>query len=47
MSLAGNEIAYLTAVELAALYREAKLSPVEVVHSHRDRIERLDAGVNS
>ncbi len=41
------EIGYLTAVELAQLYRTKQLSPVEVVESILGRIERVDPQVNA
>jgi aspartyl-tRNA(Asn)/glutamyl-tRNA(Gln) amidotransferase subunit A len=37
-----TEIAYLTALELGALYRSGELSPVEVVDTLLERIDRLN-----
>jgi aspartyl-tRNA(Asn)/glutamyl-tRNA(Gln) amidotransferase subunit A len=42
-----DEIAWLSAVELEALYRSRKLSPVEAADAHLARIERLDKKINS
>jgi aspartyl-tRNA(Asn)/glutamyl-tRNA(Gln) amidotransferase subunit A len=41
------EIGYLTATELAALYRAKLLSPVEVVEAVLRRIERIDPAINA
>ena len=42
-----GDVAFLTAVELEDRYRSHSLSPVEVVHAHLARIERLDRKLNS
>src|SRR5688572_23653251 len=42
-----SDIVYLSAVELADLYRLKKLSPVDVARAHFDRIEKLDSRINS
>lgn len=42
-----DEIARLSAVELVALYRQRKLSPVEVTRATLDRIHRLDPQINA
>ena len=49
-SNAGNQsgdIAYLSAVELVELYRQRKLSPLEVTRSILDRTKRFDPQINA
>ena len=43
----GAEIYYADAVEIAALIREKKLSPVEVLEAHLERIDRINEGLNA
>ena len=38
----GDELAFISATEQAALIRERKLSPVELVELYLGRMERLD-----
>ena len=47
MPTADDELGWLGAAELAALYRARQLSPVEVAQATLRRIERVDAGVNA
>src|SRR5262249_24990789 len=42
-----TEIAYLTALELAALYRSRDLSPVEVVDTVLERIDGLNPALTA
>jgi amidase len=42
-----NDICFLTAVELAALIREKKLTAVEVMRAHLAQIERVNPRVNA
>ena len=42
----GDELAFISATEQAALIRERKLSPVELVELYLGRIERLDPTLN-
>jgi aspartyl-tRNA(Asn)/glutamyl-tRNA(Gln) amidotransferase subunit A len=42
-----DELGWLGAAELAALYRSRQLSPVEVAHAVLRRIERVNPGVNA
>jgi aspartyl-tRNA(Asn)/glutamyl-tRNA(Gln) amidotransferase subunit A len=42
-----SEIQWMTALELVEAYREKKLSPVEVVHTLFDRIERVNPKINA
>ena len=42
-----NEIPFLTATELAELYRSGQLSPVEATESYLSRIEQVDPALNS
>ena len=43
----GADVAFLTAVELVDLYRQRKLSPVEVTRALLDRIQRLEPKINA
>jgi aspartyl-tRNA(Asn)/glutamyl-tRNA(Gln) amidotransferase subunit A len=45
--MANEELAYISAVELAASIRAKKLSPVEVTRAVLARIERLNPGLNA
>lgn len=45
--MADESIAYLTATEMAAKIRDRSLSPVEVIQSHLERIERLNPAINA
>ncbi len=45
--MAGDELAELSAVELAAAYRARRLSPVEVVDAVLRRIERVNPRLNA
>jgi aspartyl-tRNA(Asn)/glutamyl-tRNA(Gln) amidotransferase subunit A len=43
----GADVAFLSAVELVELYRQRKLSPVEVTRAILDRIQRLEPKINA
>ena len=43
----GEEIAWLSALELRALYRSRELSPVDVAEATLERIEALDPGLSA
>ena len=43
----GAEIYFADAVEIAALIREKKLSPVEVLEAHLERIDLINEGLNA
>lgn len=45
--MADESIAYLTATQMAAMIRDRSLSPVEVMQSHLERIERLNPAINA
>lgn len=42
-----GDLAYLSAVELVELYRQRKLSPLEVTRSILDRVNRLEPHINA
>jgi aspartyl-tRNA(Asn)/glutamyl-tRNA(Gln) amidotransferase subunit A len=45
--MAGDDIAYLSAAELAGLYRASKLSPVQVTEAQLARLEALQPKLNA
>ena len=45
--MAGDDIAFLSALELLDLYRGKSLSPVEVVSALLDRIEQFQPKLNA
>ena len=45
--MSGEELGYLSAGRLVRLYRERRVSPLEVVRAFFDRIERIDPRVNA
>ena len=45
--MSGDDVAWLSGVELVERYRDRSLSPLEVANAHLARIERLDGRLNS
>jgi aspartyl-tRNA(Asn)/glutamyl-tRNA(Gln) amidotransferase subunit A len=46
-AIAGSDLAYLSAADLARAYRARTITPVDVVEAHLARIERLNRGLNA
>ena len=45
--MGSEELCFLSAAELGALIQQRKVSPVEVVEAHLQRIEALEPRLNS